>query len=99
MRHAVSLCFLVLALSSCGDDNRKGSASASGSGSGATSAKPAVTATAEPPKTKSMPPLLVDAEGPYIGQERVKMTEPNAAEKLTKLVKELPIEGKPVTLI
>lgn len=71
-----------------------------GSGSGATSASATQKASApEPPKPKSMPNLLVDAEGPYLGMERVKMSEPNAAEKLTRLVKELPIEGKPVTLL
>jgi biopolymer transport protein ExbD len=94
MRKAVLAFLMVLTVSGCGDDKPT-----KGSGSGATSATQAVTATAEPVKPKSMPSLLVDAQGPYIGVERVKMTEPNAAEKLAKLVKDLPIEGKPVTLI
>src|SRR5512144_1499634 len=86
MRHALPLCLLLVALPSCGDDNPNGS----GSGSSRASATQAVTAAPEPVKAKSMPPLLVDAEGPYIGVERVKMTEPNAAEKLAKLCKDLP---------
>lgn len=94
MRKAVSALLLLLTVSGCGDDKPT-----KGSGSGATSATAAVSATTEPLKEKKMPSLQVDSEGPYIGFERVKMTEPNAAEKLTKLVKELPIEGKPVTLL
>ena len=82
-------------VSGCGDDHKS-------SGSGATSATTATATTAaapEPPKPKGMPNLLVDAEGPYIGAERVRMTENNAAEKLTKLIKELPINGQPVPLL
>src|SRR5262245_17022785 len=88
----------LVALLALGCDDPK-SGSASGSGATTSSASQAVSAKPEPPKSKGMPNLLVDAEGPYIGAERVKMTDPNAAEKLTKLVKDLPIEGKPVTLI
>lgn len=93
MRNA-SIFLVLLLLGAAGCDDPKPS------GSGATaSATQKASAAPEPPKPKSMPSLLVDAEGPYLGMERVKMSEPNAAEKLTKLVKALPIEGKPVTLI
>jgi biopolymer transport protein ExbD len=85
---------LVVSIAASGCDDPKKSATASTASATATaSAAPA------PPKPKSMPNLLVDAEGPYLGIERVRMQDPNAAEKLTKLVKELPIEGKPVTLL
>jgi biopolymer transport protein ExbD len=99
MRCTLSAVLLLLAVGfapGCGDD-----AKPSGSASGATSssAKPIVSATPEPPKPKGMPNLLVDAEGPYIGTERVRMAENGAAEKLTKLIKELPINGQNVTLI
>jgi len=95
MRYALPTLFLLLACSGCDDPKAKGS------GSGAATAPATATsrATPEPPKTRSVPSLLVDAQGPYIGTERVRMQDPNAAEVLTKLVKELPIDGKPVTLI
>jgi biopolymer transport protein ExbD len=93
MRFALpSLLFVLLALSGCEDPKKSATASTA-------SATQKATATAEPPKTKQMPNLLVDAEGPYLGIERVRMQEQNAAEKLAKLVKDLPIEGKPVTLL
>ncbi len=92
MRKAPAILVLLLA-AGCSDPKGSGSGAPSASATQKASAAP------EPPKPKSMPNLLVDAEGPYLGMERVKMNEPNAAEKLTKLVKELPIEGKPVTLL
>lgn len=92
MRLALPAMLLVVAAASGCDDPKK-TATASTASATQTAAAPA------PPKPKSMPSLLVDAEGPYLGIERVRMQDPNAAEKLTKLVKELPIEGKPVTLI
>lgn len=93
MRKASIVLVLLLAAAGCGDPQ--------GSGSGATTASATQQASAapEPPRPKTMPNLLVDAEGPYLGMERVRMNEQNAAEKLAKLVKELPIEGKPVTLL
>jgi biopolymer transport protein ExbD len=97
MRHALPVLVVLLASSSgCSD---KPAGWSSGSGSGSASAAATVAATPEPPKTKSMPSLIVDGEGPYLGIERVRMQDANAAEKLAKIVKELPIEGKPVTLI
>ncbi|WP_245678240.1 biopolymer transporter ExbD [Chondromyces crocatus] len=46
-----------------------------------------------------MPELLVDELGPYLGGRRVDLKQQDGAEKLAKVVKELPIEGKPVTLL
>jgi biopolymer transport protein ExbD len=84
---------MLLLAAGCGDPKGSGSGAATASATQKASAAP------EPPKPKTMPNLLVDAEGPYLGMERVRMSEQNAAEKLAKLVKELPIEGKPVTLL
>lgn len=97
MRSAQLVCLVGITLASgCGDNAKP-------SGSGATSATAqttqAATATPEPPKPKSMPSLLIDADGPYIGSERVKMTESDAADKLAKLVKALPINGQPVPVV
>ncbi|WP_441290855.1 ExbD/TolR family protein [Sorangium sp. KYC3313] len=52
-----------------------------------------------PPKPKGMPELLVDSMGPYIGGQRVDLAHKEGPEKLTKVIRELPIEGKPVTLL
>ncbi|MRG94445.1 biopolymer transporter ExbD [Polyangium spumosum] len=59
----------------------------------------ALPTTVAPPKPKTMPALIVDSLGPYIGQIRVDMKQENWPEKLTAAVKDLPIEGKQVTLI
>src|SRR4051794_37772781 len=87
---------LVLALGACDDppkqpDKTAGAASASAS---ATQAAPVT-----PSKPKGMPDLLVDAEGPYLDGQRVDMTQKEALDKLTKIIKGLPINGQPVTLI
>jgi biopolymer transport protein ExbD len=73
---------------------------------GATSsAKPVVTTAAstatpaELPKPTTMPELTVDSDGPYLGGQRVNLAEATGPEKLTKIVKDLPINGKPVTLV
>jgi hypothetical protein len=48
-----------------------------------------------------MPELTVDDDGPYLAGTRINLTDPNAngPEKLIKVTKDLPIEGKPVTLM
>lgn len=79
----------------CGDPKKE---------AGAQSASPTATAapTSSPDKPadeKRMPPLSVDNLGPQIGAVRVDMKQDNAGEKLTKLVKALPIDGKPVVLL
>jgi len=97
LRASIALTFFAgLAAASCGDDKSKGAA-----------ATPSATASAEaapkepppPPKPKTMPALIVDSLGPYIGQIRVEMKQENWPEKLAAAIKDLPIEGKPVTLI
>ncbi|MEZ4308113.1 MAG: biopolymer transporter ExbD [Polyangiaceae bacterium] len=91
MRPAVALLLLSFAVAACDDPK--------GSGAIAQTASATATAAPEPPRPKTMPSLLVDAEGPYLGIERVRMQDPKAAEKLTKLIADMPIDGKPVTLI
>lgn len=93
MRLALPALILALLAASGCDDPKKSATAQTASASQTASAAPA------PPKPKTMPNLLVDAEGPYLGVDRVRMQEPNAAEKLAKLVKDMPIEGKPVTLL
>ncbi|WP_437875849.1 biopolymer transporter ExbD [Sorangium sp. So ce513] len=68
-------------------------------GAAATAATSVAEAPAEPPKPKGMPELLVDSMGPYLGGQRVDLAQKDAAEKLAKVIRALPIEGKPVTLL
>jgi hypothetical protein len=70
----------------------------SGPGAAVTAAT-SVEAPVEPPKPKGMPELLVDSMGPYIGGQRVDLAQKEGPEKLAKVIRELPIEGKPVTLL
>lgn len=51
------------------------------------------------PKPTSMPALNVDSDGPFLNGTRINLAEATGPEKLTKIVKDLPINGKPVTLI
>jgi biopolymer transport protein ExbD len=72
-------------------------------GSAASAKATAATSSAAPtptdlPKPTSMPEILVDPEGPYIGGQRINLADATGADKLTKIVKDLPINGKPVTL-
>jgi biopolymer transport protein ExbD len=83
-----------LSLAACDDDKKPASTAPSATASVA----PASTM-AEPPKPKTMPELLVDADGPYLGGTRVDLAAKNGHEKLTKILGALPIDGKPVTLI
>jgi biopolymer transport protein ExbD len=84
-------------LAACDDKSKSG-----GSGGVASAAPTASTTTAEAPaqpKPKTMPSLIVDSLGPYIGIERVDMKNEKWPEKLAALIKDLPINGNPVTLI
>jgi hypothetical protein len=45
-----------------------------------------------------MPDLIVDPDGPYLGGQRVNLADATGPGKLAKIIKDLPIEGKPVTL-
>ncbi len=93
---ALGLSLVLLATVSCGDDKPKAGATAP---SASASAAAAPKEPAAPPKPKTMPALIVDTLGPYLGQTRVDMKQENWPEKLTAAVKDLPINGEPVTLI
>jgi biopolymer transport protein ExbD len=84
-------------LAGCDDDTKTtGGKGASSSAAAATTAAPTPPA---PVKPKGMPELQVDNDGPYLGGTRINLADPQGAEKLAKVVKELPINGAPVTLI
>jgi hypothetical protein len=93
VRAALAL-LVALAASACGDDKPKPGAAPSATASA--SAAPNVAA---PPPKKTMPSLIVDSLGPYIGQIRVDMKQESWPQKLAAAVKDLPINGEPVTLI
>ncbi|WP_437588483.1 ExbD/TolR family protein [Sorangium sp. So ce1000] len=84
---------LILAAAAC-----ESAPKPSGPGAAATAAA-SVEAPVEPPKPKGMPELLVDSMGPYIGGQRVDLAQKEGPEKLAKVIRGLPIEGKPVTLL
>ena len=84
-------------LVACDDDPPK---SAGGKGASASAAATSATPTQPAPlKPKGMPELLVDNDGPYLGGTRINLADPQGAEKLAKVVKDLPINGALVTLI
>jgi len=93
VRAALAL-LVVTTTAACDDDKSKTGAAASASASAAA----APTATT-PPKPKTMPALIVDSLGPYLGQTRVDMKQENWPDKLAAAVKDLPINGEQVTLI
>ncbi|AUX26246.1 hypothetical protein SOCEGT47_068070 [Sorangium cellulosum] len=68
-------------------------------GPAAASAPAAQQAPVAPPKPKGMPELLVDSMGPYLGGQRVNLAQKDGAERLAKVIRALPIDGKPVTLL
>jgi biopolymer transport protein ExbD len=88
-------CALVSALVACDDPPKPPTASSATAATGAT----ATPTPAPPTKPTSMPALIVDPEGPYLGNQRVNLADPTGPEKLVKLVKDLPIDGKPVTIL
>jgi biopolymer transport protein ExbD len=89
----IGACLAAAALAAaCDDPNRSTTTAAPAEAT--QSAAPAA-----PPRPKGMPELLVDSMGPYLGGRRVDMKAQDAADKLAKIVKELPIEGKPVALL
>jgi biopolymer transport protein ExbD len=85
--------------SACDDPPKSGAGAASASASAAAASVSATdTAPAPRPKPTTMPELIVDTDGPYLDGQRVKLGEPESADKLAKIIKNLPIDGKPVTL-
>ena len=95
-RLATGCALLTVLISGC-DEPPKGKPGTAKSAAAA-SAKPAVTA-AEPAKPKTMPDLLVDPEGPYLGGRRIDMAAANGKDKLNDVIKDLPINGLPTTLM
>jgi biopolymer transport protein ExbD len=90
---AVPLLALAALLAACDDPPKAAGAP------GASATASAVVAPPAPPRPKTMPSLQVDTEGPYLGGTRINLADPQGAEKLAKVVKELPLDGQPVTLI
>jgi biopolymer transport protein ExbD len=86
-------------LTACDDPPKPAGDAASATATAAppTGATPAPTST-DRPKPTTMPELIVDPDGPYLGGYRVNLGDAAGAEKLTKIVKDLPINGKAVTL-
>lgn len=90
------LCSMALVgLAAC-DDRPKPTGATATATTGVTTAAPPPTA---PSKPTSMPELTVDSDGPYLAGQRVNLADPAGPDKLAKIVKELPIDGKPVTLL
>jgi biopolymer transport protein ExbD len=84
------------------DDAPKPGAAASSAPTGAapsTAAQTATAASTPAPKPTTMPDITVDPEGPYLGGQRVNLADATGPEKLVKIVKDLPINGKPVTVL
>jgi biopolymer transport protein ExbD len=94
----LALCTITAALlaAACDDPPKKDAAP---SATAATTAPAATSAATPAPKPTSMPELTVDEDGPYLAGQRVKLQDPTGPEKLVKIVKDLPIDGKQVTLL
>jgi len=92
--------FALAALAAAGCDDPPKAKGGPAASAITTAAKVADSAQAAP-KPKGMPELTVDDDGPYLAGTRINLTDPaaNGPEKLVKVTKDLPIEGKPVTLL
>ena len=93
---ALPLLAIAALLAACDDDPKTTGGKGASASAAATTTAPAPPA---PIKPKGMPELSVDNDGPYLGGTRINMADPQGAEKLAKLVKDLPINGEKVTLI
>ncbi len=91
---AVLLLGLLLA---CGDGDKPGAASASAKPAGSTTT--AASSASAPPKSDEIPPLTVDDLGIFLAGQRINLKEQDAANRLKKIVGELPIQGKEVQLL
>ncbi|MFO0762091.1 MAG: biopolymer transporter ExbD [Byssovorax sp.] len=90
----VTSALAAMTLAACDDPPKSGAGTTTAA---ATTAAPPPTAAALP-KPKTMPEMIVDSDGAYIGGGRINLGEASGAEKLAKAVKDLPINGAPVTL-
>jgi biopolymer transport protein ExbD len=100
--HPLALSLLALsafAAAGCGDPPVKPKGSASTVPSTTAPKAAASDAQPAPVKPKSMPELLVDSDGPYLSGTRINLVDPTGPERLVKVIKDLPIDGKPVTLL
>lgn len=86
---------MVLSVAACDDPPKPDAAAAASAASTVKAAEPPPA----PPRPKTMPDLLVDPQGPYLGGTRVDMASPEAAAKMEKVLGELPIQGNPVTVL
>jgi biopolymer transport protein ExbD len=94
-----SPCILVLStLLACGCDEPAKPAGGAGSAAAAATSAAPPTAPTPAPKPTSMPDVIVDPDGPYISGTRINLADPTGPEKLVKVVKDLPIQGNPVTV-
>jgi biopolymer transport protein ExbD len=99
-RALVLLALLAAAPIGCDEPSKPGGAASAAPAASTAPATTAPTPAPEPaPKPKTMPELTVDEDGPYLGGQRVKLSDADGAAKLAKIVGDLPIEGKPVVLI
>jgi biopolymer transport protein ExbD len=90
---------LAALVAGCDDPPATGGAASASASAGASAAPTPAAAPTDRPKPTTMPELVVDEDGPYLGGSRVKLADPTGAEKLAKIVKDLPVNGKPVTLL
>ncbi len=91
---SISLLLAVATVSACDDAKTGDAASATSAPASAAPKTPT-----KPKKSDEMPALSVDNMGPYISGERVNLKDNGGAEKLKKLVGDLPIKGKQVDLV
>ena len=100
MKRPAAVALLSCALLCACDDPKPGAGGGKAAPSATASAKPTAAATAtEAAKPKTMPDLLVDTEGPYLGGKRVDMSSSDAKEKMAAILRDLPINAQPVTLL
>jgi biopolymer transport protein ExbD len=86
-------------LAACDDPPKSAGRTTASATAAAPSAAPTAPAPAALPKPTTMPDLTVDSDGPYLGGQRVNLADATGPEKLVKIVKDLPINGQPVTLL
>lgn len=98
---ALATCALVITLGSAaiGCDEGKPTDKAAAKASSAPSASVAKEA-APPPKPKTVPALIVDSMGPYLGITRIDVKAENWREKMATVIKDFPIKpDEPVTVV
>jgi biopolymer transport protein ExbD len=95
-------CAVVLAVVSTllGCDEPKKSSDKPGAAASAAPSASAAKETALPPKPKTVPALIVDSLGPYLGITRIDVKAENWREKMAAVIKDFPIKAdEPVTVV